>query len=652
MLASLVQHEATPRTAGDWASKLGWERSALRRGIRAAAPLAAGVLDWVEKKMQAAPSWQDSDLAKPATEEGDRKLAEEFRLKVDDVHKALSKAYAKVAGGDVDDLLSMGGLRARVEADFKRMGPENKAVKDRFDELVLSKELKDAAIEAGGTVLSLAALLLPGGQFLSAAIGLGMSMKTMSEHLGQWDTAQASVDPSKALVDQQELSKQLLFDTLAVALSAAEVASEVKGGMEALEQGRVPQGLREGEAPGAPDAPGIPGAPGAPPGRKVPDAVADTAHGSHVHVTADGHCLVCFSPCDDARATFGPEIKETPSLGGELSAVEKEAAQAGAAVDPTPALEAVKPKAVAVEGKLYEAAIQARVKQVAGWLPSLYERYPILGRLPLGEDAIARIVAKWKNFNSLKGQLFEELSALKVRKMFDTAEGRAALGARPGEKLDLIPGHEVREYYMNSEGRWAVAQFSDGLVVTRKPDGTIDRIVSVIEAKSGTFSSEKLAAETQGLKRLSDDAAKLRRSEAIEEFRDRHLGDPKIAGLSTGEIDEQFKTDIDAIAKELNQREGQANRDVERAAHGQIQVRRNGEWENIPAASRPRGNVPVFGVVPDDVDARALTKEVNRTDPHVPFKAETAGKDLDSEAVNAIAGQIRSRARIPAGSGP
>jgi hypothetical protein len=650
MLAALVQHEATPRTAGDWATKLGWERSALRRGVRAASPIATGLFDWVEKKMQAAPSWKDSDLSKPATEEGDLKIAEDFRVKVDNVHKALSKAYAKVAGGDVDDLLSMGGLRARVEADVRRMGPENKAVKDKYQEMVLNKELKDAAIEAGGTVLSLAALLLPGGQFISAAIGLGMSMQTMSEHLGQWDTAQASVDPSKALVDQQELSKQLLFDTMALALSAVEVASEVKGGMEALEQGRVPKGPKDADAPGSPGTPGAPGVPGKAGGRTIPDAVADTAHDSHVHVTADGHCLVCFSPCDDARATFGAEIRENPGLGGELSAVEREAAQAGAAVDPAPALEAVKPKAVAVETRLYDAAIAARVKRVAGWLPSLYERYPILARLPLGEDAIGRVVAKWRNFNSLKGQLFEELTAQKVLKMMDTAEGRTALGARPGEKLELIPGHQVREHYMNSKGQWAVSQFSDGLVVVRNPDGTIDRVVTVIEAKSGTFSSEKLAAETEGMKRLSSKGAKDRRAEAIEEFRDRHRGDPETAGLSIEEIDEKYKSDIGDIAKELNQREGQVSRDLERIDQAQIQELRNGEWIDIPKG-RAGGKPQVFGVVPDDIDAKALTKDINKTDPHVPFKAENIGKDLDSDAVNTIAGQIRRQAQIPAAPG-
>jgi hypothetical protein len=55
-----------------------------------------------------------------------------------------------------------------------------------------------------------------------------------------------------------------------------------------------------------------------------------------------------------------------------------------------------------------------------------------------------------------------------------------------------------------------------------------------------------------------------------------------------------------------------------------------------------------LGVVPDNVDAKAMTKEINKTNPQVPFKAENIGKDLDSDAVNSIAGQIRSQSMIPA----
>ncbi|HET6953486.1 MAG TPA: hypothetical protein VFI47_24120 [Acidimicrobiales bacterium] len=637
LLASLVFHAPGPRTAGDWSAKLGWERSAVRRGIRAVAWPIAAASDWLEKDLQGAPSWKDSELSKASSEAGDRKVAAEFLRKLDAVNQAISRTVGSVVGGDVDDLLSMGGLRSRVEADIGRLGPENQAVKDKFRELVLDKALKDAVVEIGGTVVSVAALCLPGGQFISAAIGMGMAMQTMSGHLGQLDAGQAAVDPAHALVDQQELAKQLLFDTLAVALSAAEVAAEVKGAMDAVEQGGVRQA-----AGGTPDAPLVPPGAGAP-GRTVPDAVADIPDG-HVHVTADGRCLVCFSPCDDVRTTFGPEIREEPGLGGEVSAVEKRAREAGAATDPAAALKDVLAVAVAAEKRLHDAAVAARITKVTGLLQSLAERFPVLA--VLDRDAIGRIVRKAQRRDQLKGQLFEELAAHKVKAMMQTAEGRAALGAGPGEKLELIPGHLVREYRKVGPGEWRPFQFSDGLVVVRSPDGTIDRVVSIIEAKSGVFSASKLQAETEGLRRLSDAAAKLRRTEAIEEFRDRRAHDPRVAGLTIDEIDERYGDEIGKIAKSLNQKEGQANRDLEAFDQSRIEENRNGTWQRV-APARAKGKPNVLGVVPSDVDAKALTETIGSTDRQVPFTAEN--HDLDSETLRVVAGEIHKLAKIPAG---
>ena len=232
LLASMVYHEKKPATAGDWAAKLGWERSTVRKIARALTWPLSKVVDAIDESSHGAPGWKDSELSKASSADSDKKVAEQFRAKIDGVQQAISRSFAQVTGGDVDYLLELGGLRSRVQADVDRLGPENEAVKHKYKEMLDSHEMKEEAINIAGTVVQIGALFLPGGQFISAAIGMGMAMQAMDQHMGQWDASKVAVDPTKALADQQETAKLLLFDTLAVALQAADMAISVKGGLE------------------------------------------------------------------------------------------------------------------------------------------------------------------------------------------------------------------------------------------------------------------------------------------------------------------------------------------------------------------------------------------------------------------------------------
>src|SRR5262249_28664325 len=99
----------------------------------------------------------------------------------------------------------------------------------------------ETAIKVAETVIQIAALFLPGGQFISAAIGFAVQAKEMDKHLDAWTASQATVDPAKALVDQQQAESALLTDTVMLGIQAVDLAISVKSGFEALEAGRVPK---------------------------------------------------------------------------------------------------------------------------------------------------------------------------------------------------------------------------------------------------------------------------------------------------------------------------------------------------------------------------------------------------------------------------
>ena len=91
-------------------------------------------------------------------------------------------------------------------------------------------------------MIQIGALFLPGGQFISAAIGFGIQAAEMGKDLAAWTASKATVDPAKALVDQQQAESALLADTIMMAIQAVDLAISVTSGFEALEAGRTPKG--------------------------------------------------------------------------------------------------------------------------------------------------------------------------------------------------------------------------------------------------------------------------------------------------------------------------------------------------------------------------------------------------------------------------
>ncbi len=294
VLSSMVNHKPTATSFSGAAGDADWEHDkavgmrVVSAGLDGAGAFIPGVssapleasrvfADKVQKSFQVSPDWKDSELSKTQSVESDNKVAEQFRAKLDDVQRAISITYGRAVSEDIGFLLGMGGLRKRVDADFKRLGAENAEVKQAWSSMCTEHELKEAAIEVGKMVLQIGALFVPGGQFLSAAMGLGFQMQAMDKHLDQWDASKAAVDPAAALVDQQEIVSTLLFDSINLAISAVDMTVNLGGGLDAFEAaGKNPKDLQiSGEAtdttnkhvsdqhidPKAPDRVQVPGEP-------------------------------------------------------------------------------------------------------------------------------------------------------------------------------------------------------------------------------------------------------------------------------------------------------------------------------------------------------------------------------------------------------
>jgi hypothetical protein len=258
MLATLVRREETPSDAAGWAAKLGYERFE-KTWIEPALGPGAKLLSWAWGKFTTAglpPTWDDSPLAKAkseATAEDNEKIVADFRTKLDKIHRAIAETRGKVTG-DLDFVLGMSSLRSRVKADIAHIDPRNQSLREAMDKLLLEHDIEETAIKVAETVIQIAALFLPGGQFISAAIGFAVQAKEMDKHLDAWMASQATVDPAKALVDQQQAESALLTDTIMMAAQAVDLAISVRGGFEALEAGRVPKG----EVPEKPAGPEVP----------------------------------------------------------------------------------------------------------------------------------------------------------------------------------------------------------------------------------------------------------------------------------------------------------------------------------------------------------------------------------------------------------
>ena len=129
LLASMVYHEQTPSTVGDWAAKLGWEHSTVRKVAQALTWPLSAIVDAVADSGHGAPSWKDSELNKSSSAESDTKVAQEFRTKLDGVQQAISRTIARVTGGDVDYMLELAASAAGYRPTWTTSAPRTRPSK-------------------------------------------------------------------------------------------------------------------------------------------------------------------------------------------------------------------------------------------------------------------------------------------------------------------------------------------------------------------------------------------------------------------------------------------------------------------------------------------------------------------------------------------
>ena len=172
----------------------------------------------------------------------DEELRKEFAGKLDDVRQALRRARSNMIDGGDGFVLGLSSLRQRVAADLA----SNPALKRRLDEMLSTHDLVNVVERIGSAAIQIGLLFVPGGQVISAAIGLAEQMHYTSVHLAEWDMSKAAVDPTRALVDQQKASGQLFTDTLLLALQAVFLAGEVLG--QAPKAAKLEEGAEAGEA--------------------------------------------------------------------------------------------------------------------------------------------------------------------------------------------------------------------------------------------------------------------------------------------------------------------------------------------------------------------------------------------------------------------
>ena len=165
-----------------------------------------------------------SAFGEPQSAQSDEKMREQFQKKLDVAMQAVRKARAEIVHGDLDMLMSLSGLRVQVAADVAN----NPSLKAKLEEMLAKHEIKETTWTILETVVQVGALFLPGGAFISAAIGMATAVRDFGKDLAKWDIAQAGqIDPSSALVSTQEVEASLVADTLMIALQALDLGTAV-----------------------------------------------------------------------------------------------------------------------------------------------------------------------------------------------------------------------------------------------------------------------------------------------------------------------------------------------------------------------------------------------------------------------------------------
>ena len=565
----------------------------------------------------------ESPLAAPSSPESDETIRASFLTKLDAVRKAIRDARSEMYG-DADFLLGFEGLQELVTADFSSIAGANAGLKEKLKKMLASHAKSEKAIEIGGTVIQFALLLIPGGAFLSAAVGMGMAVRKMDQGLRRWTVSQASVNPAAALVDRQKAEAQLTQTTIDLAVNAVFIATEAINGLKALEAGGRDKKLAEAfeklEKNEAEQA-----------------TVKEAASGGHaVEVTAQGIELCSNRPCPLLKIEFAAELEQDTARGGTLKK-ELEDAEALRATNPKGAAEAGR----RIEARLMEQRLGVVLRSTAHDAPALLSAarisevtgkltadFPFLAQLSPG--AVERIVRaayakevggglrlakSWQS--AVRGQLLEEVAAARIRSQL----------SKISTDLHFIEGSRVRTL--------GGAQLSDGIIVTQY-EGRL-QLVTVVESKAGSFAAEGLAESLGGLKRASTGDIIQALFEASPSSSTGLLGqiasiDPelykvivetrgaataaeaaRLAGAREALVDaiaKLPKEDVARLRGLLRHGEGQVTRDVERFSEVATEegLLVDGKEVDIDAKHRPN----FLAAVPTNVDATAILGQVQK----------------------------------------
>jgi hypothetical protein len=266
---------------------------------------------------------------------------------------------------------------------------------------------------------------------------------------------------------------------------------------------------------------------------------ARSAVGGELRVSRAGHVWSCHSPCAMLRERYAQVFAGDENLLKRLQDLESRAASASKAKAATNDAKVIaeaegelekvtkaaaalendaddvlrtlqNPAAAAVAKDVAESAAHqapriipaARISEVAA---KLGQRFPLVKRLSQGAmERVARAAFAAAEGGGLRraarglvaarAQLLEEISAVRVRALLATAEGRQALGVgQAGERAIFIEGSRIRDA--------GGAMLTDGIIAVQRGDRL--EILAVLEAKAGRFAAEGLAESLGGLKRAS-----------------------------------------------------------------------------------------------------------------------------------------------------
>jgi hypothetical protein len=597
-------------------------------GVATAVNPVAWLADKAYKKVSGPDNPVDrSPLGQPQTPAGDEGIRADFLHRLDAVLKAIHKTRARSAAGDVGFLFGLEGLQARVNSDLSGLKGRNEflsAVFGRMRNEHQARQEKEEYVEGGiQIVVQIGALFFPPLQFVSAALGFALQAKQMNEHLNEWEASQASVDPNKAMADQQKVVEKLTSDTFWMAVQAVDLATSANATLHGSEtSGKTaftppkPLAAAEREAESA----------------KVLGRAA-TATGE-IKVTQGGYIFACHSPCEELRQEFAALFAENGELNNRMLELEGRAGRAATGTDE--AAKKAMADVVAVEAAQFRivlAQAKADMERMEKAMAELLTRSPALQATGLDAAALRRTLAKGSNPNSIKGYLQEELYSHKIaglsqEELAKMAPKNVQETVLQGKKLEFIEG---RRLSLNGDA------ISDGIIGYYNEQGEFV-IVNIIESKAGRSARKGLASHYESATpkkvKLPDGTEKMVNMEDYVEMQNEIASElldkyPKeLKGMKLEDVKLKYGMEIEyRMGQEFSQsQEGQVRRDLERlieADNGKPTELTLDNSARIKVRAYP-SSTKVTAVYPKDIPTGRLEKNISKQI-NVGLKADQAG---------------------------